>query len=295
MDDVDAPAPDWAGLGEVLNAGWRALAETPVAAQLARFSDPDGEKKHGLGLLRRSGAPAVVHAYKGGGPTLGRVGDLLLGFAALERDVPAFEMVVGGRRHPGLAVPALRRGEWRAALGGEYPIPLICMSMAEVRVHPPGLRDDPPGARSDAVHLPDGCWAVYAHIGEAQRRAVREGVHVAPVESGGSWMFGSGLGCVVDCVPEGMRRVVSPLPALSLEPPLAERLERARRRMDALREDLARAAWHPSRLRSWCLPHDDPFAQQRGPPLWNPSLGASDVSCEFQTGLAHSFDPHPLL
>lgn len=37
--------------------------------------------------------------------------------------------------------------------------------------------------------------------------------------------------------------------------------ERALERCDALRQDLMAAAWHPGRMRRWCLDHDDEFAE----------------------------------
>jgi len=82
------------------------------------------------------------------------------------------------------------------------------------------------------------------------------------------------LGCIgcIGCIGCGSRGGLparldrpAPLPALRhVDPPLAAMLARARERMDVLREDLARAAWHPSRVRSWCLAHDDLFFGDAG-------------------------------
>ena len=244
--DEAAARLDWTGLSESLNASWRALSGLPVEAQLARFSDPDGDMKYGVGLLFRTGALATVQAYKGCGTAIGRNGDLLLGFAALERDVPAFELTIGGARHESLSVPALRRGEWRPALGGMSPIPLICLRLHEVRVF-------------GALPLPDGCWAVYAHLSSVLRRGMAMGAPIARLSPGVGWVFHGGMGGVVREPSEFALSREVPLPVLSTEPPLDEMLARARERADVLREDLVRAAWHPRRMRSWCLAHNDLF------------------------------------
>ena len=85
IDGVDAAA--WSRLGDTLNASVLSISSLPVASQLERFSDVEGELKYGLGLLlwSRDGLLATVHAYRNEGPHVRRRGDLLLGFAALER------------------------------------------------------------------------------------------------------------------------------------------------------------------------------------------------------------------
>jgi hypothetical protein len=44
-------------------------------------------------------------------------------------------------------------------------------------------------------------------------------------------------------------------------------MERARKRMDAIREELMRVTWRPDRMRRWCLEHDDQFFDASLPPL----------------------------
>jgi len=153
-DEVDVAA--WSRLGDALNTSVRSISSLSVASQLERFSDVEGEIKYGLGLLVMSmdGLPATVHAYKDAaygaddGLQVRYLGDLLIGFAALECDAPAFELEVCGTRHATLAVPALRRGEWHVALGGRFPIPMLVLGTRQ-----PTLR---------AHTLPAGCWTVYA-------------------------------------------------------------------------------------------------------------------------------------
>jgi len=112
---------DLSELAQVLNTSWYTLSNLTIDEQIARFSDSN-EYKYTLGPLHPNTCIATVHAYKYDDTCtkISRKGDLLLGFAALECDVPAFNMTIGGTQHESLAVPALRCGEWRAALDGTF-------------------------------------------------------------------------------------------------------------------------------------------------------------------------------
>lgn len=244
IDGVDAAA--WSRLGDTLNASVLSISSLPVASQLERFSDVEGELKYGLGALlwSRDGLLATVHAYDCTKNEVGNSmyrGDLLIGFAALEVDTPAFELEVCGTRHATLAVPALRRGEWHVALGGRFPIPMLVLGTQP---------------RVVAHTLPPGCWTVYAHLDGKLRKALRRDGAAAQLSRAVSWEFFDGHGGI--SAASGASRV--PLPALeAAPPPLAAMMARARERMDVLREDMARAAWHPRRMRRWCLAHNDLF------------------------------------
>ena len=256
------PALDWVALADSLNADMRAIYRLPVEEQLVLFKGENPLRR----LITEPEALAGVFASDNGRRTwIERNGDLLLGFAALERDTPAFELSIGGaRHHESLSVPALRRGEWHIALGNLYPIPLINLRFHEVGVHSfssSGIQN------AIRMPLPEGCWALFAYLNTELRRGLCMGGAIVrlPSTPDSCWVFASGMGTFAKGKEEERSalgvRVEIALPVLSIEPSLEEMKARALERMDLLREDLARAAWHLSRVRRWCLEHDDEFAE----------------------------------
>jgi hypothetical protein len=246
----------WIKLGVALNASIREISSLSEAEQLARFSDREGEMKYGLGLLLAKEATVdfCVHAYSRDVYNCGEImphrsGDLLIGFAALGRTVPSFELSVGSVRHESLVVPSIQRGEWRIVLGGRFPIPIISLCYTH-HVRTVG-----------ASCLPEGCWAVCAHLSSDVRRQLCQSSAVARLSPDVTWVFSHGRGGIASQPTAAEASCSVPLPELSADPPLAVMKARALKRMDVLREALMRAAWHPARMRSWCLAHDDEFAQ----------------------------------
>jgi len=235
---------DLSELAQVLNTSWYTLSNLTIDEQIARFSDSN-EYKYTLGPLHPNTCIATVHAYKYDDTCtkISRKGDLLLGFAALECDVPAFNMTIGGTQHESLAVPALRCGEWRAALDGTFPIPMICLVIHEVRML--------------SNIKSNGLWAVYAFLNFNYRHAIADVAPIAHLEKV-SWLFTHGMAGIVKSIPDKI--VPMPLLKLSPEPPLEIMMARARERTSLLREELVRATWHPHRMRRWCLARDDEFA-----------------------------------
>lgn len=283
--DDGGSSEEWSCLGRSLDAGMREISRPSFSAWLQRFEDSNDGNSLELQVAHVHDPPCVAVvpgtslAFRDAA-SVPLCGDLLVGFAAVGGDVPAFELEVCGVRNASLAVPAMRRGELRVALGGRYPIPLTSMHSRDVLVVP--------GLPLDSLGVPPGCWPVFANLPPNLRAELRGGVAVARFSPRSAWAF-AGADCVEEastgctgcipctgCIVGSRRRCVRclvgisgtgtgggrcvRLPALlGVDPPLGAMMARAKERTDALREELARAAWHPRRVRGWCLAHDDFF------------------------------------
>ena len=189
---------------------------------------------------------------------LGR-SDLLVGFhypadTTVTTTSRAFTVRFGPRV---LVRVRLQPGEFVYAVDGRYPLVAISMDRA-----PPRIILERPGDSADGVR-----WVGAAVAGPHARMALLRRTIVYPdmflatrfgeLLMGHTLLWFNRATRAASTTPAGAaKRAMVCVPDL-LD---ATAPQRARARVDRLRQDLMAAAWHPRRMRRWCLSHDDEFA-----------------------------------
>jgi hypothetical protein len=261
---------DRAGAQEVVDAFSREVARLLDAGEVRRLlalPEDDMERKNPLtelilGQRPRRALALDVHPRVAPGhdetvpPT-----EAFVGFwnAETSRQIRV-DVTVGGQVdfvHT-LSIPP---GAIGYALRGCWPFMTIAMRFHEVRyaVRPEGARYATVGAMVESSE-----WS----------RVLATSLHVAQEADGGGVTTGSGVvrfhprDCGEDLFELASRIAHDQQPVVRL-PDLSELAraaeegrsrERSVARCRAVLEDLVRAAWHPRRLRVWCLTRDDEFA-----------------------------------
>lgn len=175
----------------------------------------------------------VVFAEKIAG-TVFRHGDILVGFYADEST--RFSMFIGGFE---ACSHDLSKGGFAFASQGRFVVPLICLRYHDVRV-----------TSSTPI------YCVFAYVQRDTRKYLCSNAFHNRLHDGSRLLFANGMAwpvmqkwqldyCLAECIE---------LPDLSFHQ-MGLSVERTR----VLREDLAKKAWHPARVRQWCLEHDDEF------------------------------------
>ena len=258
-----------------LNAEVSSISGLPIADQKMRFVQSvsqqslralDDDPTRPQFVLVALQTPMFTHRLELDPPHVDRRHDvLLLGFAALDGDFGPFRLSVCGYTHASLwythaslcAPDGMSRGSWRSAVGERCPL----FASLAYRSYPLEIYHESP--RSNSI------WVVYAMLSTHASALFHNKTIVVDVP-GCRWMFDDPF---VDCVDldggnntdedEEDAEVVATLPEVRLDNdyrmPIDVMYARARRRADVLREELMAKTWSPSRMRRWCLEHDDAF------------------------------------
>ena len=121
-----------------LNAKIKKVSSMSPDEQRAYFTRMgDGQMR----LLVKRDAPCQLIAVpfdKGNKGFVSRIGDIVIGFAALDGDVGEFELSTGLYTEK---KRAMTHGSWCAAIRGRFPIPIVSLSFNEVTLRPIGPRN----------------------------------------------------------------------------------------------------------------------------------------------------------
>lgn len=184
------------------------------------------------------------HPYK----KVSRSGDLLIGFAALDGPTPSFQLRIGaGITHEGMKHAPLAPGEMRMAVDDGFVLPLVGMQYHDVYI------DAAPSADLSSL------WMLYATVDWSTRcELARKPLSAQLAGKGDSTLYiTSGL-CGLCSMSKAdtirLARVDLELPSRT----------RTNARLELLKPGIMEAAWHPERMRRWCLEHDDEFFDGAG-------------------------------
>lgn len=177
-------------------------------------------------------------------------GELLLGFVRLNTvaDATRLRLEIGGQDF-GAVDLAPRAGAFAFAHADRFVVPLINLRFHCVCAFP---FDDPSvgvvWGLADSVERGDLC---------------RSGAYSA-MGNGVAAMYESGMARIGTVPVEPATIIEMPdMRAMTDEMMEPGSKKRALARCDALRQELMAAAWHPGRMRRWCLDHEDEFAEQQ--------------------------------
>ena len=188
----------------------------------------------------------------GGRFTVSRQGDLLVGFVRLESAASDAELQldIGGQDFGGMTL--LRSaGSFVFAHADRFIVPLINLRFHEVRV-----------STSTPDDMDMSVGIVWAFMDSLERREMCIRGAISYIDSAGAVaIYSSGMGGIgtvaVGTVAD--RSALVMLPDMLALTEIGSR-DRTVARCDEIREELMAAAWHPRRVRAWCLEHDDEFA-----------------------------------
>jgi hypothetical protein len=193
-----------------------------------------------LELVRSPDVPCAFHRIALESKTILRAGDILVGFVAREStslDVTICDKVVCNRH-------SLSKGEFVYALDDQFVIPLISLRFHEVKV-------------SSFEHLD----AIYCLMNTEQRRTMAlNSWYSFPVGPGDGMylLYESGM-CTpsLQMPPVGKGKTLFELPSVGRK---RDFVAESKERTAILLKDLSEKTWEPSRMRRWCLSHEDEFA-----------------------------------
>lgn len=234
-----------------------ASGDVPVLCAATASEDHNAQFKHAFfSLFTRPQRPPPIIALTvrlnvatDANTIVGRNADLFVGVQNLDDAGRALEvsLEIGGQSFGDALVPP---NGFAFALRGQHVVPFISLQYHKVfiRVRPEGARYALVSALLDT---------------EERRTLARSSVSMRVNDADGARVVcTSGMakyGCstmAADVELPDMRELLADVLAGA---PAAQRA-RAAERVAALRQDLMAAAWHPRRMRAWCLAHDDPFA-----------------------------------
>lgn len=191
--------------------------------------------------------------------TISPNGDMLVGFVRLKsaESPTELQLTIGGQDFGGVTL-LKNAGSFAFAHVDRFMVPLINLRFHEVRVCPSTPDDMSVGI----------VWACFDSV-ERRDMSVRGAFSILDDATGAAAIYQFGTGSIGSMGSIGSIGSIGTLADKHVELPDMRILtdlgskDRSVARCDRIRKELMAAAWHPRRLRTWCLEHDDEFAVSR--------------------------------